>query len=124
MRSRFLRPFDSVARNTLAPRARDMRVAPTRSEDILWQALRRDALGVRFRRQVVLGPFIADFFAPSCGLVVEVDGAVHLSQKDADRVRDEALVARGLRVVRVAADLVEGDLASAVELVRLALLAP
>jgi very-short-patch-repair endonuclease len=51
-----------------------MRAFPTRSEALLWQALRGHQLGVRFRRQVVLHTFIVDFLAPSVGLVVEVDG--------------------------------------------------
>jgi very-short-patch-repair endonuclease len=100
-----------------------MRLEATASEAILWQALRRDALGVRFRRQVVLGPFIVDFFAPSQRLVVEVDGAIHLNRRDVDRLRDEALVARGLRVVRITADVVETDLAAALLIVRRALVA-
>ena len=121
MRTRFLRPFDSVAQHTLAPRARQMRLEATASEAILWQALRRGALGVRFRRQVILGPFIVDFFAPSHRLVVEVDGPIHLNHTDVDRLRDEALVARGLRVVRITADVVESDLEAALVIVRRAL---
>ena len=121
MRTRFLRPFDSVAQHTLAPRARQMRLEATASEAILWQALRRGALGVRFRRQVILGPFIVDFFAPSPGLVVEVDGSIHLQHKDADRLRDDALVARGLRVGRITVDVVETDLEGALVMVRRAL---
>ena len=123
MRTRFLRPFDSVAQHTLAPRARQMRLEATASEAILWQALRRDALGVRFRRQVILGPFIVDFFAPSRSLVVEVDGTVHFGREDGDRLRDEALAGRGLRVVRITADAVETDLEAALLLVRRALVA-
>ena len=47
MRTRFGRPFDSVALGRLAPRARDMRLAPTTTEAALWQALRGSQLGVR-----------------------------------------------------------------------------
>ena len=62
----------------LVSRARRMLHAPTPSEEALWQALRVGALGVAFKRQVVLGGrYIADFFAPSAGLIVEVDGGVH-----------------------------------------------
>jgi very-short-patch-repair endonuclease len=118
---RFGRVYDSVALHRLAPRARAMRIGPTRSEDLLWQVLRRGALGVRFRRQVVLGPFIVDFFAPSVGLVVEVDGGVHLARRDADRLRDEGLRGLGLRVLRIEASVVEQDVHVAVALVRAAL---
>jgi len=98
MRTRFLRPFDSVAQHTLAPRARDMRMVATESEARLWAHLRRGQLGVRFRRQVVLGPFIVDFLAPSARLIVEVDGGVHLAQQDADKRRDEARRSRNVAI--------------------------
>jgi very-short-patch-repair endonuclease len=76
----------------LVIRARRMLHAPTPSEEALWQALRGGVLGVAFKRQVVLGGrYIADFFAPSVGLVVEVDGGVHRSSRAADRRRDERL---------------------------------
>jgi len=39
-----------------------MRHSPTQAERLLWQRLRRSQLGVRFRTQVVIGQFIADFF--------------------------------------------------------------
>jgi very-short-patch-repair endonuclease len=90
---------------------------------MLWQAIRRGALGVRFRRQVVLGPYIADFFAPDAKLVVEVDGAVHRARCDSDRLRDAWMVTHGLRVVRIDASLVERDLPEAVARVRRALCA-
>ncbi|MBK8251153.1 MAG: DUF559 domain-containing protein [Polyangiaceae bacterium] len=57
--------------------ARRMRATPTTSEAILWEALRGSQVGVMFRRQVVIGPYIVDFCAPSVRLVVEVDGGYH-----------------------------------------------
>ncbi|MGH7329746.1 MAG: endonuclease domain-containing protein [Polyangiaceae bacterium] len=121
MRSRFGRPLDDVALHTLAPRARHMRIAPTRSEALLWEALRGGQLGVRFRRQVVLGPFIVDFFAPSARLIVEVDGGIHRASREHDARRDAAFAERGIRTVRVEADLVERDLRAAGSRVRRAL---
>ena len=121
MRRRFSRRFDHVALSTLAPRARDMRVSPTPTEARLWQALRGGQLGVRFRRQVVLHTFIVDFFAPSVGLVVEVDGGVHVGRERDDAERDRQLRGFGYRVVRVRAEVVERDLAAAVESVRAAI---
>ena len=114
MQYRFNRPLDSVARHRLAPRAHQMRMEPTESERKLWLALRSGQLGVRFRRQVVIGPFIVDFFAPASGLVVEVDGGVHRRRRDYDRLRDEALRAWGLRVLRVDAAMVENSVQVAV----------
>ena len=108
--------------NLLVSRARSMLHAPTPSEEALWQVLRGGALGVAFKRQVPLGDrYIADFFAPSVGLVVEVDGGVHRCSRAADRRRDEWLRRRGYRVVRVKAALALCDAQSALALIRAAL---
>jgi very-short-patch-repair endonuclease len=108
--------------NLLTSRARSMLHAPTPSEEALWQALRGNALGVAFKRQVPLGDrYIADFYAPSVRLVVEVDGGVHRGSGAADRKRDEWLRRRGYRVVRVGAALVTRDAAAAVSLIACAL---
>ncbi len=52
-------------------RARQMRFALTPSEAALWEVLRRGQLGVKFRRQVAIGRYIADFCAPRDRLIVE-----------------------------------------------------
>lgn len=87
-----------------------MRRTPTRSEELLWQALRGRALGVKFRRQHPIGPYIVDFFCAEASLVVEVDGAVHLARAHCDRARDAFLAHHGLRVMRVPAWRVERQL--------------
>jgi very-short-patch-repair endonuclease len=108
--------------NLLVSRARSMLCAPTPSEEALWQLLRGGALGVAFKRQVVLGErYIADFFAPSVGLVVEVDGGVHRRTRAADRRRDEKLRRLGYRMVRVQASLVLRAHEEALALIRAAL---
>ena len=108
--------------NLLVSRARRMLHAPTPSEAALWEALRGGALGVAFKRQVPLsGRYIADFFAPSVGLVVEVDGGVHRCSRSADRRRDGRLRRLGYRVVRVAAALVLRDAQAALAIIRAAL---
>lgn len=104
--------------------AATMRHAPTRSEQLLWHRLKGCQLGVQFRRQVVWGSFILDFYASSLGLVVEVDGGYHAQRRAADARRDEKLRRAGLRVVRVSAELVVADVERAVECVRQALVAP
>ena len=110
--------------NLLVSRARGMLHAPTPSEEALWLALRGGALGVAFKRQVVLGErYIADFFAPSVGLVVEVDGGVHRSRRNADRRRDEKLQRLGYRVVRVHAALAVRNVEAALAIVQGALVA-
>jgi primosomal protein N' (replication factor Y) len=83
---------------TLVRSARQMRVAPTPAERHLWQALRGDALGVTFRRQHPIPPYIADFACVALKLIVEVDGADH--DESSDAFRDDALRQGGWRVLR------------------------
>lgn len=101
--------------------AASMRSALTPSEAALWVHLRGGQLGVWFRRQVVVGRFVADFAAASARLVVEVDGSAHARRAGADARRDRALAQLGWRVVRVPAKLVLKQPEEAVALVRQAL---
>ncbi len=91
----------SAARNAeLTHYAHEMRRDPTEPEKRLWRALSRSQLaGYKFRRQAVIGPFIADFLCPQKALVVEVDGETH--DIDKDRGRDSALKRLGFTVLHV-----------------------
>ena len=81
------------------PFARDLRVNSTDAEQRLWQRLRNRQLGGhKFRRQVTVGPFIADFACIDDRLIVEIDGGQHSEQRDA--ARTEFLTSRGYRVIR------------------------
>ena len=111
-------------KETLAFYAHTMRQAPTDSEARLWSALRSSQLGVAFRRQVPLLGFIADFYAPSVRLIVEVDGGYHARRVSADARRDRKLACAGYRVVRLQAELVMRDLPAALLAVRSALVEP
>jgi very-short-patch-repair endonuclease len=105
----------------LAGYAHYMRGAPTEPERVLWGALRSSRLGVRFRRQVVLGGYIVDFFAEAQRLVVEVDGAQHALRRNADKRRDRALASLGLRVLRLPTTVVTRELPLALQLIAQAL---
>ena len=82
--------------------AQEMRKSPTRAEHELWQVLRGKKLGVSFRRQHPIGPYVADFICAELSLVIEVDGDVHdePEQKAHDDARTEYVKQRGLRVAR------------------------
>lgn len=71
----------------------------TREEALLWTLLRRGALGVRFRRQHPIGPYLADFACLRPKLVVEIDGTHHL-ESDYDIARDAFIRSRGFAVLR------------------------
>ena len=70
-------------------RAKEFRRHMTPVEAKLWQHLRADRLeGIHFRRQQVIDRYIADFYSHQTGLVVEVDGGVHLSDGRNDTCRN------------------------------------
>ena len=81
--------------------ARHMRHDPTEAERALWLALRgRRFLAWKFRRQVPVGPFIADFLCFEARLIVEVDGGQH-AENPRDVERDRWFEANGFRVLRL-----------------------
>ncbi len=102
--------------------ARHMRKEPTRSESLIWSALRNRRLASRkFRRQHPVGRFILDFYCHEERLAVEVDGPVHGTQRQADDERQQILESMGIRFLRLPAALVEGDLPAAVAVIERAL---
>ncbi len=81
-------------------RARTMRGAPTNAELRLWRLLRdRRMCGLKFRRQVPVGPYIVDFLCVASRLIVEADGSQH-AENGCDEVRDRYLLREGWRVLR------------------------
>ena len=87
---------------SLLSHARALRRDATPAERRLWQGSRRHQVGgLKFRRQVPLGPYIADFYCGSAKLVIEVDGISHIDSRT-DAVRDAWMARHGVRVVRVA----------------------
>jgi very-short-patch-repair endonuclease len=82
--------------------ARRMRKAPTEAERKLWWHLRhRLSLdGSHFRRQVQIGPYIADFACHVLKLIVEIDGGQHGLQLAEDAARTRRLQSEGYRVLR------------------------
>jgi very-short-patch-repair endonuclease len=100
--------------------ARAFRRAMTLPEVLLWQVLRRCGSGYRFRRQHSAGPYVLDFFCPSAGLCVEVDGKAHdMGDNPARDVRRDArLLEQGIRTLRIPAEEVLRDLEPVVRLIQ------
>ena len=109
-------PYVRGASPLIQERARRLRRRLTPAEQVLWERLRNRRLsGLKFRRQHPLGPYIVDFYCAEHRLVVEVDGPIHLRQREADAMRDEYLARYGYRVLRVRNDEVENDLEAVLE---------
>jgi very-short-patch-repair endonuclease len=84
-------------------RSRALRRNATGAERALWRALKRvPVYGSHFRRQVPIGPYVADFACLRARLVIELDGGHH-AQDDVrakDEVRSRWLEREGFRVIR------------------------
>ncbi len=108
----------------LASVAQTLRRNATNAERRLWQGLwRKDVGGFRFRRQVPLGGFIADFASFDARLIIEVDGATHSTDEQLarDAARTAALTAQGFAVLRFTNDEVFHNLEGVLETIRLRL---
>ena len=82
-------------------RARSLRNHATDTERHLWRYLRDHQLGGhRFRRQVPIGNYIADFACLEAKLIIELDGGQHQEQAGYDARRDMQMEAQGFRVLR------------------------
>ncbi|PNY80521.1 endonuclease domain-containing protein [Deinococcus koreensis] len=94
----------------LVPRAKELRREQTPAERKLWFLFLRTH-PVKFRRQVPMHGYILDFYAPSVGLCIELDGRSHDGEGaqayDAERTR--VLEAGGVRVLRLSNGDVEGE---------------
>ena len=83
------------------PLAKRLRHEMTPAEAILWRHVRAKRFsGFKFRRQQVIGPFIADFVCLAVRVIVELDGETHVGKEEHDANRQAALEGRGYRVLR------------------------
>jgi very-short-patch-repair endonuclease len=81
--------------------ARKLRRNQTDAELKLWLHICNRRLdGLKFRRQVPIGGFVADFLCEDARLIVEVDGGHHSEQSESDLARTKALQAAGFELLR------------------------
>ena len=91
--------------------ARRMRAQDTKAEELLWQVLRgRRFEGVKFRRQVPLAGYIADFCCFGLGLTIELDGVHHEDQSARDIARRALIEEHGYLELRFSNADVRGRL--------------
>ena len=81
--------------------AKVLRKEMTDAEQKLWQRLRAGRMGAhKFKRQMPIGPYIADFVSPLLNLVIEIDGGQHVEQTKYDEARTIKLRDQGYTVLR------------------------
>ena len=84
--------------------SKELRQNQTDTESILWHYLRNRSLNnIKFRRQVPIGKYIADFVCMEKRLVVELDGSQHLENNNLeyDEKRTQYLNSLGYKVIRI-----------------------
>ena len=104
----------------LKENARKNRLVQTDAEKVLWEYLRRNALGVRFRRQFIIGDFITDFACIEKKLVIEVDGQYHLTdeQIEEDRKRTYHISQLGYHVIRFTNEEIMTDINKVISIIK------
>jgi very-short-patch-repair endonuclease len=97
-------------------KARQLRKNSTDAEKHLWIHIRNRQLeGWKFKRQVPIGQYIADFVCFELKLIIEIDGGQHAVQVDYDLRRTEFLQSKGYRVVRFWNNEVLGNIEGVLE---------
>jgi very-short-patch-repair endonuclease len=97
------RPAHAHVKLQLRSQAKRMRRGMTPAERKVWHALKAHRFqGLHMRRQVPIGPYVADFICHSAKLVIEIDGSQHGFDPniERDRVRDAWFEAQDYRVLR------------------------
>lgn len=79
---------------------RGLKENPTDAEKLMWEHLRNKKTGYKIRRQHVVDNFITDFVCLSKKVVIEIDGEIHLKQKEQDEFRTNTLNEKGYKIIR------------------------
>jgi len=80
--------------------ARQLRRASTDAEKRLWRALRSKLPQFKWRRQMPIGPYFADFACFAERLIIELDGGQHADAAAYDVTRARFIEKQGFRVLR------------------------
>lgn len=90
------------------------------TEACLWEVLRNIPRPYKFRRQHIIGDYIADFACLTKMLVIEIDGGYHTTdeQKHYDEMRTESLERMGFTVIRFTNEEVMSNRQNVIETIK------
>jgi very-short-patch-repair endonuclease len=100
-------PSERMPRKRYVPtgRAKDLRRDKTKPEALVLEQLRGHRFeGLKFKRQVIIGPYVADFCCEARKIIIEIDGSHHHDEIDAARTK--FLELKGYRVIRYSNDYI------------------
>lgn len=111
---------DPLLYSLLKEYARHNRNNPTPAEELLWNYLSSDGLGVTFKRQHIIGDCIADFVCLPNSLIIELDGGYHQlpQQQRNDAARTEWLEEKGFTVIRFSNEDVLNNIEHVLEIIK------
>ncbi len=81
-------------------RRKSLRQKSTNSEKLLWERLRRNSLGYKFKRQFSVENYVVDFYCPDFKLAIELDGSSHKDKKIYDEYRTKFLSWYDIKEIR------------------------
>ncbi len=102
-----LRSARRLLRNKLTP-----------EEAILWNLIKNNKLGCKFRRQHSAGNFVMDFYCATKRLAIELDGSHHLDNVEHDQERTNYLESVGIKVIRFWNGEIKNNLAGVMEKIK------
>jgi very-short-patch-repair endonuclease len=104
----------------LKSRRRDLRQRSTKAEKMLWERLRNNKVGVKFRRQFSISGYVVDFYCPEKRLIVELLGNVHKSEnaKKYDKYRKRYLESFQMTILEFWNDEVEKNVGEVLDRIR------
>lgn len=107
------------ASKTIFQYAEVLRKNMTEAEQIIWERLCKNQLGVRIRRQHPVWKYIADYYCHELKLVIEIDGGIHLlkENKEYDIGRETTLNEFGIDIVRFTNDQVINEIEHVIEVI-------
>ena len=113
--------------NNALNNAKNLRSDMTIFERKLWTRLRaKRFMNIKFKRQVPIGVYIADFVCKDKKLIIELDGSGHLeaAQQEHDINRDSYLKSQGYEILRFYNNDIENNLEEVLEVIRQKILSP
>lgn len=99
---------------------RELRQKQTKEEELLWFYIRNNKTGSKWKRQVSIGPYFADFYCHEKMLVIELDGEQHKDNKEYDQERTNYFESLGVRTIRFWNNEIKKDLPSILEKIKIA----
>lgn len=98
----YFKTVDTKSWQIIKEYGRENRKNPTEAEELVWQRIRNNQLGVKVRRQHAIQGFIVDFALLEVNLVVEIDGEYHNKEDQIiyDKARTEYLGTFNLQILR------------------------